>query len=76
MQPVTIYTTPTCQFCKKAKEFLSENSVAYVEKDITTDQQARKDLMDKGYRGVPVIRVGENDVVGFDQAKLKELLEL
>ena len=75
MSQVTIFTSPTCTFCKQAKAYMDQNEIEYTERDITKDQEARKELMDKGYRGVPIIRVGEEDIIGFDQAKLEELLK-
>jgi len=74
----TIYTTPTCAYCKAAKEFFKKNNVQYSEIDITTDP-AQMDVMIKksGQMGVPVI-VAEKDgqeeiIVGFDQARLAKL---
>ena len=81
MQPVTIYTTPTCGYCRATKDFFTANSVPYQEIDVSTDQEKAKEMIAKsGQMGVPVIVVGEGDqeqiVVGFDQAKLTELLGL
>jgi glutaredoxin 3 len=75
MASVTIYTTPTCVYCKAAKEFFQENNVEYVEKDVTQDDQAREAMIQKsGQMGVPVIDVDGQAVVGFDKEKLAELL--
>ncbi|MDP2735824.1 MAG: glutaredoxin family protein, partial [bacterium] len=41
MADVTIYTTPTCVYCKAAKEFFKENNVEYEEKDVAADEAAR-----------------------------------
>lgn len=76
MDQVTIFTSPTCTHCKAAKAYLTEKSVTFTERDITKDPAARTELISKGYRGVPVIRVGEQDVLGFDAARLNELLGL
>jgi len=75
MADVTIYTTPTCVYCKAAKEFFKENNVEYDEKNVAQDEQAR-DAMVKmsGQLGVPVIDVKGNIVIGFDEKKLSELL--
>jgi glutaredoxin 3 len=75
MKKVTIYTTPTCKFCHMAKEFFKEHNVAYEEKDVMTDAQARQAAVEKsGQMGVPVIDVDGEIVVGFDQEKLTQLL--
>ena len=75
MADVTIYTTPTCVYCKTAKEFFKENKVEYEEKNVAEDEQARDAMVEKsGQLGVPVIDVKGNIVVGFDEKKLSELL--
>ncbi len=74
MDKVTIFTSPTCMYCKAAKKYMDEKGISYEERDITKDSAARDDLISKGYRGVPIIRVGEEDIVGFDQEKLDQLL--
>lgn len=74
MAQVTIFTSPTCHFCKAAKAYMTENNIEFIERDVTQDAEARQDLLSKGYRGVPIIRVDDQDIVGFDQAKLDELL--
>jgi len=77
MADVTIYTTPTCVYCKSAKDFFKENNVEYEEKDVAQDEQAREAMVEKsGQMGVPVIDVKGSIVVGFDEAKLSELLAL
>ncbi|HEY4516391.1 MAG TPA: glutaredoxin family protein [Candidatus Paceibacterota bacterium] len=72
---VSIYTTPTCHFCHAAKEFFGEHGVKYSEYNVATDLEKRKEMITKsGQMGVPVIYVGDDLVVGFDESRLKELL--
>jgi len=72
---VTIYSTPVCHFCHMAKEFFAENNVAYTEHDVASDAEKRKEMIDMtGQMGVPVIRVEDDIIIGFDEQKLKELL--
>jgi len=74
---VTIYTTATCVYCKKAKEFFTKNNVSFTEVNVLEDLAARKVMVDKsGQLGVPVIDVDGEIVVGFNEAKLKELLKI
>ncbi len=73
---VTVYTSNTCGYCHLAKDFLKENSIEFEEKNVSTDTVARKELMSKGFMGVPVIFVDEEVVQGFDKVKLTELLGL
>jgi glutaredoxin-like YruB-family protein len=74
MRNVTIYTSSTCGYCTLAKEYLNEKGVNYVEKNIQKDPNSRKELMQKGYMGVPVIIVDGEEIVGFDKNRLESLL--
>ncbi len=72
---VTIYTTPTCVYCKMAKSFFAEHNIAYSEKNVATDDAAREDMIKKsGQLGVPVIDVNGTIIVGFDQRALQKSL--
>lgn len=74
---VTIYSTPTCHFCHAAKEFMTENKVEFTDIDVSTDAEKRQEMIEMtGQMGVPVIRIGDDVIVGFDEAKAKELLEI
>lgn len=74
---VTIYSTPVCHFCEAAKNFFTENNVTYVEYDVAADADKRQEMIDMtGQMGVPVIQVGDDVVIGFDEAKVKELLKI
>lgn len=74
-QSVTIYTTPTCHFCHMAKEFFGEHDISYTEHDVARDLTKRKEMIEKsGQMGVPVITIGNDLVVGFDEGRLRELL--
>ena len=75
MPKVKIYTTPTCVYCKMAKQFFKEHNVEYQEADVAKDAAAREEMIKKsGQLGVPVIDIDGQFVIGFDQAKLSELL--
>ena len=77
MPQVTIYSTPTCHFCKMAKEFFREHNVAYVEHDVLADLAKRQEMVDKSHQlGVPVISIGEEVIVGFDQERVSNLLNI
>lgn len=77
MKNVTIYTTPTCVYCRMAKAFFAEKNVAYAEKDVVTDMKAREEMVQKsGQLGVPVIDIGGTIVVGFDRDALTKALDL
>ncbi len=74
---VTIYTTPTCVYCRAAKQFFKENNVGYTEKDVAQDMQAQDEMLRKtGQLAVPVIDIDGESVVGFDKERLSELLHI
>ena len=75
MEKVIIYSTPTCTYCKAAKEYFTKKGVAYVEYNVASDEVRRKEMIDKtGQMGVPVIVIGENVVVGFDESAIAAAL--
>ena len=55
MSKVTVYTSNTCPYCTMAKDYLKDKEVAFEEKNVQTDKEARQELMAMGYTGVPVI---------------------
>jgi glutaredoxin 3 len=68
---VTIYSTPTCHFCKMAKEFFDEKGVQYTNFDVSQDAVKREEMIKMtGQLGVPVIVVGGDIMVGFDRERL------
>ena len=72
---VTIYSTPTCHFCHMAKDFFTDNDIAYTEHDVAADMEKRTEMIDMtGQMGVPVIKIGDDTMVGFSEPKVKELL--
>lgn len=80
MAKVTIYSTPTCPYCIQAKDYLKEKNVEYEDLDVSVDQKAGEEMVQKsGQMGVPVIVVKKDDraeevMVGFDRQKLEEIL--
>jgi glutaredoxin 3 len=74
---VKIYTTPTCPYCKMAKKFLDDNGIKYQEFNVAEDKAARGEMKDKcNSLAVPTICIGNEVLVGFDEAQLKEKLRL
>jgi glutaredoxin-like YruB-family protein len=72
---VTIYSTPTCHFCKMAKEFFTEKNVAFTNYDVSADAAKREEMIQMtGQLGVPVIVIGADIMVGFDRARIAEKL--
>ena len=77
MANVIIYSTPTCVYCKMAKEFFKKNNIQYAEHNVAEDEKAREEMVNKsGQLGVPVIDVDGKIMVGFNEAELKKALGL
>ena len=74
---IKIYTTPTCVYCRMAKDFFKEHNVQYEEHNVMEDLKAREEMVSKsGQMGVPVIDVEGELIVGFDKERLTELLRI
>ncbi len=74
---VKVYSTPTCPYCKMAKSFLDANNIPYQDLNVAEDKAAREEMVSKsGQMTVPAIEIDGEISVGFDEAWLKEKLEL
>ncbi len=72
---IKIYTTPTCPWCRRAKEYFKQMGLPFTELDVSKDPRAAEEMVRKsGQMGVPVIEIGSNIIVGFDKAKIDRLL--
>ena len=74
---VKIFTTPTCVYCVTLKEFFKKHNIEFQEIDVAKDIEARKEMVEKSEQmGVPVTEINGQIVVGFDRAKISELLDI
>ena len=74
---VTVYTTPTCSWCNTLKSWLKNNSINFSEVDVSKDEKAAQDMVKRsGQQGVPQTDINGQMIVGFNQQKLKELLQI
>jgi glutaredoxin-like YruB-family protein len=77
MTKVRIYSTPTCPFCKRAKEFFKKHKVEYEDINVAENEKARDEMVEKsGQMSVPVIEVGDKIIVGFDEQELRKTLKV
>lgn len=77
MAKVKVYSTPTCPWCIKAKEFLKEHKIEFEEFDVSSDEKAKNELIEKsGQMGVPVLDINGEMIVGFDVEKIKSALKI
>ncbi|MBU1007263.1 MAG: glutaredoxin family protein [Candidatus Omnitrophica bacterium] len=74
---VKLYSTSTCSYCHRAKDFLKQNNVQFEDVDVGIDPAASKEMMDKsGQMGVPVIDIDGTIIVGFDKEAISKALEI
>ena len=74
---VTVYSSPTCSWCNTLKAWLRRNSIPFTDVDVSRDEHAAQELvMRTGQQGVPQTDINGQIVIGFNQQRLKELLEI
>ncbi len=74
---VTIYSTPTCPWCHKAKDFFKSKGIEFTDYNVADDQAKADEMVQKsGQMGVPVIDINGEILVGFEMARIVELLGL
>ena len=74
---VVIFTSPTCTYCRLAKQFLDKHGIQYIEKDVSKNHNTAQELMNKsGQVGVPVVIIGDIVIVGYDEVAMKKALKI
>lgn len=74
---VKVYSTPSCPYCIRLKQFLKENSIEFEDVDVSSNQQAGQEMIDKsGQMAVPVLEIDGEIIVGFDKDKIRTALGL
>ena len=72
---VEIYSTESCHFCHMAKEWLGAKGIPFIDYNVGTDLEKRKEMVEMtGQMGVPVIKIGNDVMVGFNEGKMASLL--
>jgi NADH-dependent peroxiredoxin subunit F len=71
MPIVTVYSTKNCPYCRMAKAFLEKHNIPYTAIDVGEDEEAARHMIEiSGQRGVPVITVDDEIIIGFDAQRL------
>ncbi|MCD6523262.1 MAG: glutathione S-transferase N-terminal domain-containing protein [Candidatus Diapherotrites archaeon] len=72
---VIVYSTPSCPWCTRAKQFLKEHNIPFEDVDVSKDRARAMEMIQKsGQMGVPVIDIDGNIIIGFDVLRVKQLL--
>ncbi len=72
---VTVYSTPTCGYCRMAKNYLKEKNVAFTDYNVATNSEKAQEMVRKsGQMGVPVLDVNGKIIIGFDRGAIDQAL--
>ncbi|HVV25987.1 MAG TPA: glutaredoxin domain-containing protein [Candidatus Saccharimonadales bacterium] len=73
---VIVYSATWCAFCHAAKDYFDKLGVKYTDRDIEKDSQSGLEAVEKsGQRGIPVIDIGGDIIIGFDRPKIDAALK-
>ena len=77
MKNVKVYSTPSCPYCIKAKQFLKDNNVDFEDIDVSANQDKVQEMVQKSDQmGVPVIDIDGEIITGFDRDRISKALGL
>ncbi len=77
MANVKVYSTPTCPWCKKTKEWLKQNNIPFEDLNVAENEQARNEMIKKSDQmGVPVVDIDGTIIMGFDMEEMKKALKI
>lgn len=77
MVTVKVYSTPTCPWCFKVKDFLKEKKIKFSDINVAENDNAREEMIEKsGQLGVPVIDIDGKIIIGYDKPALMKLLKI
>ena len=77
MPNIKVFSTPTCPYCLRLKEYLKQKQVDFTNVDVSTDQAGLQEMIRvSGQMGVPVVLVDGDVIVGFDRSRIDERLGL
>ena len=77
MKNVKVYSTPTCPYCLKAKQYLKDNNIDFQDIDVGSDPSLAQEMKQKsGQMGVPVLDVEGEIIIGFDKERIDSALGL
>ncbi|MEW6074839.1 MAG: glutaredoxin domain-containing protein [Candidatus Omnitrophota bacterium] len=76
-QKVIVYSTSTCPWCIRVKQFLKDNNIAFENYDVSSDQAKAEEMIQKsGQMGVPVLDIAGQIIIGFDKERITKALGL
>lgn len=74
---IKIYSTPSCPYCIRLKQFLRDNNINFEDVDVSSNQLKAEEMVQKsGQMGVPVVDIDGEIIIGFDKDRIKQALGL
>ena len=74
---ILVYSTPSCPYCVRVKQFLAENNIPFENYDVELDHHKAEEMVAKsGQMAVPVLDIDGQIIVGFDKERIKQLLRI
>lgn len=74
---IKVYSTNSCPWCVKAKQYLKSKNVNFNEVNVSEDMDGRREMVNiSGQMGVPVLNINGSVIVGFDKAAIDSALKL
>jgi glutaredoxin-like YruB-family protein len=74
---VILFSTPTCSWCRRTKDYFRKNRIRFREIDVSKDERAMRDVVRMtGQMGVPVVLIGNRPIVGFNKQEIDKLLQI
>lgn len=72
---IIVYTSNLCSTCQMTKEYLKLQNQSFIEKNVSTDIKARKELIEMGIDTTPVTLIGRDKIVGFNSSKIDNAID-
>lgn len=73
---IKVFSTPTCPWCTKVKEYLGNKGIEFEHVDVSSNREAAMEMVKNTKQmGVPVTQIGNEYVIGYDKEKIDLLLE-
>ena len=67
---VEIFITSWCPYCRKLETFLKNSQIDFTRYDVEKDAKAKAVFDSLGGSGVPLVRVGDDVIHGYDPQKI------
>lgn len=77
MPKVILYSTSTCPWCAKTREFFRQHSIKFTDFDVGKNSKAAQEMFRKTKQmAVPVVEIGNEIIIGYDEDALKKALKI